>query len=304
MSKPWFKKYKLTSDNNAINQKQNMIFDGVDSNIPINMPSFIVGSKNAGKSTFISGIIHAATDNDLFTNIIYISPDNVDTTLSEVCHVPIIRVPNILAEQFLITYLRVKSNFLSWGKFLKYNKFEINSLSQMLKAYTDQNIDNYLRSLGTVSETTPENMYNHAVAVINKYAVPFSITVDGTQFKFPGLTLWSRDLILMDDLANNKIFPNNKATCKLYGFITACRHYNLCFIFSGQDILQLPRYMRKEVDTWLFGNGVNIKDINSTNCNIPQGKITEIIEKLDDLPKYWFVVYNGINNVVDVIETT
>lgn len=296
--KSWSTKYKVISPNTQFNVKQNMVLDGVDSGLPINMPIFIVGSKNAGKSTLINTIITAASKADIFNTIIYISPDNVDTTLAETCHVPIIRIPNNIAEAILTMYLKIKSTFISWCKFLLKNNFTRSSIPEMLKNYSDQNIDAYIRSLGSISDNVSESILMHACQVIKKFTQPFTITYEDISYKFPKLSSTSRDMIVMDDLANNSMFPTNKSSCKLYGYITACRHYNLLPIFSGQDILQLPRYMRKEIDTWIFGNGVNVKDINTHNCNIPQNKINIIVDEISDLNKYEFIYYNGINNEI------
>lgn len=324
----WFKKYSPESyENTSLNIAQNIEIDGEEINIPLNLPSFIVGSKNAGKSTVIATLIKACTENNIYKRIIYIYTDHVDSTLAEICHENLIRVPLKSSIKFISEYFKIKSEYMSWIKFIDKNNLTEYSgenssvkLNVLLQTYTDNIIDEYVRNnlninkpkevmpihAKTIDEsiknqiTSPGNkIKNHAFEYVLKYSEPFEIKIDDVIYHLDGLSYDQYDQLIIDDIgvANEYLFPTSMTKSPLYKFLTISRHILLGTIIAGQDILQLPKYARKEMNTYMFGYGLNIFDIDKTN--VPKQKQREIIKIYNTIKQYDFVLYNGIDNVVE-----
>lgn len=313
----WVRKYKNIGSGNPLNIAQNIFIDNEDTNIPKNLPTFIVGSKNAGKSTLISTMIKAEVDNDVYSRIIYIYTDHVDTTLAETCHETLIRVPLNHSIQFVKEYFKIKSEYMSWIKFIDKNNLnedgEIPPINQLTGVYTDNTIDEYIRRFLNVNiakgsmvrsqnlnPSIPPNIAikNHAIEFVLKYSQPWEIQVEGVIYHLEGLLYNQYDQLIIDDVgvAASFLFPTSVQKSPLYPFLTISRHILLGTIIAGQDLLQLPKYARKEINTYLFGIGIDIFDIEKTN--IPSNKQQEIIKEFDRIKQYDFVFFNGVNNQV------
>ena len=324
MTTNWLTKYKNIGNGNPLNVGQNIFIEDNDTNIPLNLPTFIVGSKNAGKSTLISTLIKAESLNNVYKRIFYIYTDHVDSTLAETCHETLVRIPLEHAVLFISQYFKIKTEYMSWIKFIDKNKLStlsddmLPSLSVMLKTYTDNVIDSYVRNninnnkqndiLPRVVDndinklkSKPEYIIReHAISYVLKYSQPFDITVDQVVYHMDGLRYNQYDQLIIDDVgvAAPVLFPSNTNPSRspLYKFLTISRHILLGTIIAGQDTLQIPKYARKEINTYVFGFGITITDIDKTN--ITKGKQREIIKLYNDLEQYDFVIYNGIDNVV------
>lgn len=322
MLNTWIKKYKDIGNGNPLNVAQNIIIDNNDISIPRNLPTFIIGSKNAGKSTLISTLIKAETYNKIYKRIFYIYTDHVDTTLAETCHETLIRIPLEHSIKFITEYFKIKSEYMSWIKFVDKNNLaddrEPANIEELTKIYTDNIIDTYIRNnlnINTPNSTKPilnkdnaaivENeikkkpnykIKEYAIAYILKYSDKFDITVEGVVYHMEGLRFDQFDQLIIDDVgvAAPYLFPTTITKSPLYKFLTISRHILLGTIIAGQDTLQIPKYARKEINTYLFGAGIAIEDIDKTN--IPKSKGVEIIKLYQELKQYDFILYNGIDN--------
>lgn len=345
-------KYRVETEGNIFNVATNIWLDGEDTNIPLNLPTFIVGSKNSGKSTIISALITAGRMNDIYKRIIYVYTDHVDTTLAEACHVALIRIPLESSIEFISKYFKIKSEFMSWTRFIDHlyrNKlltdeltFNIEEFKRaahemktgrsktrddemsrsefvaiMLNVYTDNIIDEYVRNsinqlnkqrpihnqpMSDDEKTNPEyKILSHAMSFIKKYSEPFEVSVDDVKYHIEGLRFDQYDQLIIDDVgvAAPYLFPTTMRKSPLYKFLTISRHILLGTVISGQDIMQLPKYARKEVNTWLFGVGLDPEIIQQTP--IPKNKQKEIERVYDQIKQYDFVIYNGLNNNINVM---
>lgn len=327
ISKKWIKKYKNIGKGTSLNIAHNIEVDGEDIGIPKNLPTFIIGSKNAGKSSLISTLIRAETENEVYKRIIYIYTDHVDTTLAESCHDTIIRVPLAHCIQFITEYLKIKAEYMSWIKFIEKNNLEKDTepppISTLTKTYTDNIIDEYIRNnlnintpkavapktsqiTGAILENERKNHPNHkikehAIAFVLKYSEDFDITIEGVVYHMEGLRFDQFDQLIIDDIgvAAAYLFPVTQSKSPLYKFLTISRHVLLGTIIAGQDTLQIPKYARKEINTFLFGVGISIDDVDKTN--IPKNKQENIKRIYQEIKQYDFVAYNGINNSIDYI---
>lgn len=324
----WFNKYKNTGDGNPLNVAQNIIIDNEDINIPKNLPTFIVGSKNAGKSTLISTLIHAEHENNVYTRIFYIYTDHVDTTLAETCHDTLIRIPLNHSINFITEYFKIKSEYMSWIKFIEKNELADyentktnKKLEELTKIYTDNIIDTYIRNNININRpnsskpvlnksnapekqeiTSPEaKIISYAISFIYKYSDPWEIIIDDVVYHLEGLRYNQYDQLIIDDVgvANAYLFPTTINKSPLYKFLTISRHILLGTIIAGQDLLQIPKYARKEMNSFLFGKGINIEDVDKTN--IPKNIQKDIIREYPTLKQYDFIIYNGVENSINYI---
>lgn len=322
----WIKKYKNIGDGNPLNVAQNIYIDNESIFIPKNLPTFIIGSKNAGKSTLISTLIKAETFNKTYKRIFYIYTDHVDTTLSETCHETLIRIPLEHSIKFITEYFKIKSEYMSWVKFIDKNNLdeesqEVPPIEQLTKIYTDNIIDNYIRNnlninspnsqrpalnknpSNTILENENKKSPNmkikaHAIEYILKYSENFDIIIDGVNYHMEGLRYDQFDQLIIDDIgvAAPYLFPTTISKSPLYKFLTISRHILLGTIIAGQDTLQIPKYVRKEINTYLFGVGIAIEDCEKTN--IPKNKTVEIIKLYQEIKQYDFIIYNGLDNII------
>lgn len=332
-------KYRNKSNGTALNVAQNIVIDGQDTNIPLNVPTFIVAAKNGGKSTLISTLINAEKVNNVYKRIIYIYTDHVDSTLADQCHVQILRIPLDHSIEFIRTYFKRKSEFISWTKFLDVNlknglintalnpKDEKIKLSDLTTQYTDNIIDSYVnnciedKSKYNAQDFEAEAEPGHSPATqkpkplnanlkalspasqileyakhfLTKYSKNFKIVVENTTYHIEGLLYNQYDQLIIDDVgvAASYLFPHSVDKSPLYRYLTITRHIMLGIIIAGQDIMQLPLYARKEMNTFVLGVGLDINTI--ANTNILKNKQKEIIGDYPSVKPFDFLIYNGIN---------
>lgn len=334
MATKWIKTYKNVGNGNPLNVAQNIFIDGEDINIPKNLPTFIIGSKNAGKSTIISTLIKAESANETYKRIIYIYTDHVDTTLAETCHEKLIRVPLKHAIPFVKEYLKIKAEYMSWIHFIESNSLDSDSeppdIQTMTATYTDNIIDEYIRNNLNINtpkakdvkaaladavarqaalegdkKTGPNyKIKEYAIHFVLKYSDSFDLNIENVIYHIDGLRYDQFDQLIIDDVgvAAPYLFPTTTSKSPLYPFLTISRHVLLGTVIAGQDTLQLPKYARKEMNTFLFGVGIAINDVDKTN--IPKNKQDEIQKLYQNLKQYDFVMYNGINNTITYLDSS
>lgn len=305
----WHRKYKNISNGTSLNIAQNIIINNENTHIPLNLPTFIVGSKNAGKSTLISTLINCCVSNGVYTRIIYIYSDHVDTTLAEQCDKALIRVPFMVSALFLQQYLNIKTEYMSWIKFVDKNNNQTGAtLNDMLKNYTDNIIDAYVRKNININNdkqtpnnqniiSSPENqIIEHARNYILKYSQQFDINVNGVIYHIEGLRYDQYDQLIIDDVGTvaDTLFPTAAKSSPIYKYLTISRHILLGTIISGQDLMQLPRYARKEIAAYIIGVGIDINDTLKTN--IPNRFCKHIINEYNEIKQYDFIGYSSIDN--------
>ncbi len=332
--KSWNNRYRKVSKNTLLNKGQNIVIDGEDTHIAKNSLTYIVGGKSAGKSVLISTILNACSDNNVYGKYIYITGAGVDSTISENNDVELIMVDYNNAGSFISQYVKLKTEFISWCKFLIKNGIEyenvdvrnIPDLNKLLKNYCDPVVSNYMRSelnlkldannmiIKTKKEdfmaTDEEGKANPNVKII-RYAWSFInkcldekglkiVSGESTYYLKP-LRYDEYDVIIIDDVGQckQKLFPGNRMeNSPLYMYLTVTRHILIGLFIAGQDVQQLPLYARKQVQTVLFGTGVNIvKSVNEMD-NIPDRRKREIIQKYNEISPYMFVGYNYFDDSV------
>lgn len=328
-------KYRQISSGTKLNAAQNIIIDGEDTFIPLNLPTCLASSKGGGKSTAIVTLINAEKKNDVYARIIYICTDHVDSTLAETCHETLIRVPVAQAVDFIVQYFKIKAEYMSWIKFLNHNysagliteTFKVTKdnigINDLLRVYTDNIVDVYVRNTLNINKTkkgltaniydqfnpiqridnSPEShimnptarLLDYATTFIDKYSKKFEIVVQDTTYHIDPLQYDQYDQLIIDDVgvAAPYLFPTTPGKSVLYRYLTISRHILLGTIIACQDIMQLPRYVRKEINTYLFGIGLDIETVTQTN--IPKNKQREIINDYSSLKQYDFILYNGID---------
>lgn len=331
-------KYRQISSGNQLNAAQNIIIDGEDTLIPLNLPTFVGSRKGGGKSTFIVTAICAEKKNNTYARIIYIYTDHVDSTLAETCHETLIRVPLNQAVEFIAEYFKIKSEYMSWIKFLNYNykagliteTFRLTrdniGVDDLLRVYTDNIIDAYVRNSLNINKTkrgfsaniydrtnvinpidnvpnTPTmnptaRLLDYATMFIAKYSKRFEIIIQDTTYYIDPLRYDQYDQLIIDDVGVSApyLFPVSQAKSVLYRYLTISRHILLGTIIAGQDLMQIPKYVRKEINTFLFGVGLDIETITQTH--IPKNKQREIMLDYPAVKQYDFILYNGINGAV------
>ncbi len=331
----WSSKYRKISDATSINVGQNIIIDGDDTNITKNLPVFIVGSKSAGKSVLISTILNGCASNDVYNKYIYISADGADSTLAETNDTELIMVDYMNAPSFIAQYLKMKAEFISWCKFLIKNNIEFENtppehiphIEILLTRYSDPIVSNYVRSElnikldannmvirqrkkqgagSVVADNVQPNikLVQHAWEIVNKCLKDIKIKVGETVYYLKPLRYDGFDMIIIDDVAKCKrlLFPGNISdNSPLYKYMTVSRHILMGLIIAGQDTQQLPLYARTQIQTFIFGKGINIEKSINDSQTIPANKKREIIDGYDQLEQYQFIGYNAVNDSVFTI---
>lgn len=301
----WLKRYKVIGKSNELTQPQNIKLDGVDTLIPLNLPTFIVGPKGIGKSTLISTILNGAADKNVYERIFYVYADHVDSTIAEACKALLIRIPLPQSPQLLAEYFSIKTRFMSYTKlrdalmhkgYGKDEKWKSMSLDDLMGTYTDNVIDELIRQ----HNGKVKDILNAIASFIKTYSKPFELGDDG-KVRVSGLDDKQYDLVVIDDVgvAASYLFPTSVNKSPLYSYLTICRHIMTGFIIAGQDTMQLPRYARKEINTWVFFKVIP-EDLD--NITVKVSTREQIRRYGKALAKHQFIVYNGVLDRVQVME--
>lgn len=296
----WLKRYKVIGKSNALTVPQNIKFDDTDTLIPKNLPTFISGPKGVGKSTLISTILNGAADNDTYERIFYVYADHVDSTVAEACKAILIRIPLHQSPQLLAEYFKIKTHYISYIKlrnalidkgFNKQEKWSSMKLDDLMEAYTDNIIDELIRQCNGSVKTILSTIATY----IKKYSKPFELSDD---IRVNGLDENQYDLVVIDDVgvAAQYLFPTSVNKSPIYSYLTISRHIMCGFIIAGQDVMQLPLYARKEMNTWIF---FKVTD-DLTNVPIKESARTQIKKLAKDLEQHQFIIYNGVEDKVQL----
>lgn len=291
----WLKKYKLINKANKLTVPQNIMIDNQDTLIPKNLPTFIIGPKGIGKSTLISTILNGSSAEQTFERIFYVYVDHVDSTIAETCKASLIRIPLQDAPQLLEDYFRIKTKYISYMKLLDKVKDEFpKTIKELMEKYTDNVIDETVRQYNGNVKDILQACYNFVM----RYSSPFTLN---DNVRVAGLGTEQYDMVVIDDVAvaADYLFPTNVNKSPIYSYLTISRHIMTGFIIAGQDTMQLPRYARKEINTWVF---FKVLEEDLKNITV-KASIRDQLKRLGkNLKEHSFIVYNGVTDKVTVME--
>lgn len=292
-----FREYaNATADTTNKNKTSEIIINGVNTNMPNNVPVCVIGEKGSGKTTLLKSIIELTHKANIYKHyfVIY-STVNLDEEMPDYA----VMIPVDDAEQFIASLFEIKSIFNSYYRFFKSNSKK--NLKTIKTDELDNNIKRYNREI--INSDMPEDVKIERIIstgdkIIRGFSQSFKL---GDVVVKEGIHPEDLDMIIIDDLAIAApiIFKDIKHS-PLYEYFTLTRHMRLSIILAGQQIDQLPAALRREIQCWLFS-----KDTQSFHLlkNILSREVVKAIEaKQAQLEKkYEFVIYNRVNGVISIL---
>lgn len=300
---PLRKEADRIADTKHKNKSSNIIINNYDLNIPINLPSAIIGDKGSGKTTLIKSLINLSEKHNIFNKIFFIySPRTWDEELSA----NVIKIDINDSLSFLSQYFEIKAIYNSYINFFK--KIDLNKIQQKEDSgnltdddflnMTDNNIIKYnQKALNTLK--TPQEKLNAVIdtgeKIIKTFSKPFYIGIN----KINGLKADDRDLIIIDDIAiaSKELFTSLKDN-DLYEYFTLTRHMRICPILSGQQVDQIPRFLRREIQAWILSRTTNTELLSGI---INKSTLKKINEEQQRLGEYKFIVFNQVNQKMTIL---
>ena len=292
-----------TADKKHKNKSANIIINGFDLNIPINLPSAIIGDKGSGKTTLLKSLINLSIKHDIFNKIFFIySPRTWDEELPP----KVIKIDINDALKFLSSYFEIKAIYNSYIKYFK--NIDLNKIQNKENAgklteedflnLTDNNIIKYnQKALNTLK--TPQEKFNAVIdtgeKIIKTFSKPFFIDY----IKIDGLKADDRDLLIIDDIAiaSKELFTTLKDN-DLYEYFTLTRHMRICPILSGQQVDQIPRFLRREIQAWILSRSTNSELLKGI---ITQNTLKQINNEQAHLKQFEFIVFNQVNQNITIL---
>lgn len=306
----------VANDKNKKNNIGEILSKGKATGIPNNVPISIIGEKGSGKTTLLRAImkiIHEEKQNE-FRNIFFVySPLTLDLELPEY----ITKIDIQQSENFLEHLFEIKSIYNSYVKFFE-NVKRYHIIEKIEKKIGDDDPDNeeyekILRSFlnycdneivkynneyinsGEPIRKIIDRVIERGSKVINRFSKPF--TIDNILIK--GLSKDQRDCVVIDDIAiASKVLFKDRKENTIYDYLTLSRHMRLLVIFSGQQVDQLPKMLRREIMCWILSKNTNIELLTGI---LSRGNLESIREKQKELGKYEFVIYNSFEDKISKI---
>lgn len=301
-------------------QIKNIYIKNEDTHIPLNLPTAIIAEKGSGKSTLLKALMNATYKNT-FNHIYFIfSSLSWDEELPS--YITKINIDE--SEKFLSNYFAIKSLYISYTNFiLKLNQINNEKitnkelLKQIIEA-ADNNIikdnqtefsfltyflKNYEKTHNALIRESDENKVNRYIEqLINKstkfvknYSKDFYID----NIKLDGIRKEDRDAIIIDDIAiASKVLFKQLKDSSIYKYLTLTRHMNLCIIFAGQQIEQIPKYIRREIMCWIFSKNTTLDLLDGVLSNQVMQRISM---KQTKLSRYEFALYNSVEDFITII---
>lgn len=300
---------------NKTNDVQNILIGKEDTGIPVNLPCAIIGDKGSGKTTLVKTLMDQ-TQRKIFQHIYFIY-SNLSFDDSEDSFVTKVNVDQ--SEDFLTELFRIKSIFFSYSNLImklkkitedenrktdkasliddflkccdttvvKENSTDINKLQYYMKFPT--------RDFADESNNIIDGIISKATKTVSELRKPFQIL----NVKINGISLDERDAIIIDDIAiAAKILFKQMKESSIYKYLTLTRHMRLFILFSGQQIDQIPKFIRREIMCWLFSKNTSLELLKGI---IPIEKIKEIERNQAKLDRYEFVCYSFIDGRIKII---
>lgn len=281
---------------------ENIVIDNKDTNIPINLPTAIIGDKGSGKTTLIKALIELSEKYNIFNNIYFIYSS---LTMPTIISKNVVKIDVNDCEEFLSMLFETKSIFNSYYQFFKsinFNKLQDKYANETLidndiNELLDNNIVKYNKTIINShinARDKVEHIFNIGEKILTTFSKPFNI---GT-VKINGLKYNDRDCVIIDDIAiASKFLFNTLKTNTFYDYMTLTRHLHLCIVLSGQQIEQLPKTLRREIMCWILSKNTNLELLNGV---LTKTAIKKIITEQDKLDKYEFVIYNLYNGNISI----
>ena len=290
----------------------NIKINNEDTHIPINLPSAIIADKGSGKTTLLKTIMYESFKNKQFNHIYFIFSS---LTWDEELPSYIIKINIDISESFLSKYFNIKSLFISYSNFI--NKLAnldssrldfIQSLKSFLEAI-DNNISKefnseitflsdlsmkYTKDIKIEELNKTEEIINKIINNANKFINTYSKEFYIDNIKVDKINKNDRDLIVIDDIAiASKILFKQMKESSIYKYLTLTRHMRLCILFSGQQVDQIPKFIRREIMTWIFSKNTSIELLEGI---LNKSIINKINENKNKLNRYEFLLYNCIED--------
>lgn len=281
------------ADTKDINRTSNIVIDKVDTHIPMNLPTAIIGEKGSGKTTLIKAIIEL-TNKKVFNNIYLIySP----LTTDQVFPPDIIKIDVNDSAEFLQKLFKIKSIFNSYYKFFTSLSFKAleeaynyGKLTERdIMKHVDNNIVKFNKdSLNKITDPTVklDIILNNGKEILKKFSRPFFID----RYQMNGFKFNDRDAVIIDDIAiASKIMFNSVKEDFFYQYLTLTRHMRLFILFAGQQLEQIPKKYRREIMCWIISKNTNLEMLKDI---LTRETVNNIHEKQFELKPYEFVLYN------------
>lgn len=292
----------------------NIKINNEDTHIPINLPTAIIADKGSGKTTLLKTIMDESFKNKQFDHIYFIFSS---LTWDEELPSYIIKINVDISESFLSKYFFIKSLFISYSNFIEklnnldnsklnfiqsLNKFlescdnniskEFNSEISFLTDYTTHFKKEDLKKVEKINKI--EQIINLIIDSANKFINMYSKDFYINNIKVDKINKNDRDLIVIDDITiASKILFKQMKDSTLYQYLTLTRHMRLCIIFSGQQIDQIPKFIRREIMCWIFNKNTQIDLLEGVlNKNV----INKINENKNKLLRFEFLLYNCVED--------
>ena len=281
------------ADRKGINRTSNIVIDKVDTHIPMNLPTAIIGEKGSGKTTLIKAIIEL-TNKKVFNNIYLIySP----LTTDQVFPPDVIKIDVNDSATFLQKLFKIKSIFNSYYKFFTslsfkaleeaYNRGKLTERDIM--KHVDNNIVKFNKdSLNKIADPTVklDIILNNGKEILKKFSKPFFID----RYQMNGFKFNDRDAVIIDDIAiASKIMFNSVKEDFFYQYLTLTRHMRLFILFAGQQLEQIPKKYRREIMCWIISKNTNLEMLKDI---LTRETVYKIHDKQEELKPYEFVLYN------------
>lgn len=292
------------ADTKHESKTENLIVNNRDTNIPNNVPIAIIGEKGSGKTTLLNALIetlHEPNNHLGFVSVFYIYTSlSLDVELPEY----VVRINVNQAESFLAQFFEVKSIFNSYLKF-----FEKVNKSKILKEDNEKNLKEFLSvcdndiikyndevvNSGSNIHVIIDKIIETGEKILSKFSKPFFID----SIKVPGIRKQQRDAIVVDDIAiAAPLLFKNKKSNSIYEYLTLSRHMKTLIVFSGQQLDQLPKPIRREIMCWIVSKNTTLELLNGI---VQKAKVDQIQELQKNLQKYEFVIYNAVSGVIGVL---
>ena len=281
------------ADAKDLNRTSNIIINKIDTHIPVNLPTAIIGEKGSGKTTLIKAIIEL-TNKKVFNNIYLIySP----LTTDQVFPPDVIKIDVNDCAAFLQKLFKIKSIFNSYYKFFTslsfksleeaYNKGKLTD-NDIMK-YVDNNIVKFNKdSLNSIRDplVKVDIILNNGKEILKKFSKPFFID----RYQMNGFRYNDRDAVIIDDIAiASKIMFNSVKEDFFYQYLTLTRHMRLFILFAGQQLEQIPKKYRREIMCWIISKNTNLEMLKDI---LTRETVNKIHDKQEELDPYEFVLYN------------
>lgn len=290
------------ADKKHKNNVSNIMINNEDTNIPINLPTAIIGEKGSGKTTLIKALIET-TNKNVFNHIYFIYSS---LTSDQVLPPNIVRVDVNDASEFLGMLFEAKSIFNSYISFFRSLDFTVlqrlyddGKLTEAdIMKYVDNNIIKYNKQIINSIQSPFEkidSVINTGTKIISRFSRPFNIG----NVRIEGLRYDERDAVIIDDIAiAAKILFKQIKDNPIYEYLTLTRHMRLFILFAGQQVEQIPKSLRREIMCWLFAKNTNLELLNGV---LQKSTIQKIEQKQEQIGRYEFVIYNLVDGVIDTI---